>query len=226
MMRFNIFNQIHKALRALLYDTALTLQQTHFANPDEAELALEKLKQTLEIFDKHAAHEDCAVLPAIQQYEPSLVDAFEKEHEEDHALAGKLRDLLAAYDKAGSAKDQVVIGHTILHSFIAFLTFNLEHMAKEETVLNERLWRYYSDAEIIAINQKIIAAISQEEMRFTSAWMMKGLSNAEITAWLKSVQTNAPEAVFNALFTIAEKELPNQRFRKILEDLTEGAMVA
>ena len=82
--RFNIFNQIHKALRALLYDTALTLQQTYFGNPDEVETALEKLRLILDIFDKHADHEDQFVLPAIQAYEPSLVDAFEKEHVEDH----------------------------------------------------------------------------------------------------------------------------------------------
>ena len=224
-MRFNIFNQIHKALRALLYDTALTMQQTDFQDHEEAELALEKLKQTLDIFDKHAMHEDSSVLPAIQAYEPSLVDAFEKEHVEDHALAEKLRQLVTEFARA-EIKDRQTIGHSILHSFIAFLSFNLDHMAKEETVLNERLWRYYSDVEIMALNQRIIADISPEEMKFTSAWMMKGMSNAEITKWLKSVQTNAPEAVFSALFSIAEKELPYQRFRKILEDLTEGAMVA
>ncbi len=36
MLRFNAFNMIHKALRATLYDSALTLQQTYFANAGEA----------------------------------------------------------------------------------------------------------------------------------------------------------------------------------------------
>ena len=72
-------------------------------------------------------------------------------------------------------------------------------------MINERLWRYYSDAEIIAMNQRIIASIPPEEMSFTSAWMMKGMNNAEITGWLRAVQENAPEQVFNTLFTIAEK---------------------
>jgi hypothetical protein len=215
-MRFNIFNQIHKALRALLYDTALTLQQTHFANPEEAGPVLEKVKEVLAVFDKHAEHEDHFVLPAIRVYEPSLVDAFEQEHIADHALAEKLRTLLATFEKAETTQARLETGHAILHSFIAFLAFNLEHMAKEETVLNSRLWRYYSDPEIIAINQRIIAAVTPE----------KGMSNAEITGWLKNVQKNAPEFVFNSLFTIAEKELSNQRFRKVLEDLTEGAMIA
>jgi hypothetical protein len=225
-MRYNIFNQIHKALRALLYDTALTLQQTHFANPDESEPALTKVRSVLDAFDKHAEHEDNFVLPAIQHFEPSIVDAFEQEHVEDHALAEELRALLNTFDNENNSGKKAELGYNTMHTFIAFMTFNLEHMAKEEVVLNDRLWRYYSDAEIIVLNQKIVAAISPEEMEFTATWMMKGMSNAEITGWLKGVQKNAPEFVFSMLFTIAEKELPYNRFRKILEDLTEGAMVA
>ncbi len=225
-MRFNIFNQIHKALRALLYDAALTVQQTNFANAEEAETALEKIKSVLGIFDKHADHEDHFVLPAIHQYEPSLVDSFEQEHVEDHQLAENLRILMAGFANIGTTEAKLLTGHSILHSFIAFMSFNLDHMAKEETVLNERLWRYYSDAELLELNEKIVAAIEPEEMAFTAAWMMKGMNNAEITGWLKAVQKNAPEVVFSCLFSIAEKELPYDRFRKILEDLTEGAMVA
>ena len=41
-MRFNPFRQIHQGLRALLYDTALCIQHTHFENPDEMNFALEK----------------------------------------------------------------------------------------------------------------------------------------------------------------------------------------
>ena len=37
MSRFNVFNQIHKGLRAMLYDTALTLQQTHFDDAGQAD---------------------------------------------------------------------------------------------------------------------------------------------------------------------------------------------
>ena len=59
-----------------------------------------------------------------------------------------------------------------------------------------------------------------------SKWMMRGLNNAEITGWLKGVEKNAPEAVFQSLFVTAEKELSERRFRQVLEGLTEGAMVA
>src|SRR5687768_4428882 len=175
MSRFNIFNQIHKALRAMLYDTSLALQQTYFADAEEAETALEKVRIVVDVFDNHAAHEDHFVLPAIQQYEPSLVDVFEVEHKKDYALSERLRGLLTVYDHAIKTEVKIETGQAINKAFIEFMIFNLEHMAKEETVLNKILWRYYSDAEIMAINQRIIASISPEEIAVISAWMMRGI---------------------------------------------------
>jgi hypothetical protein len=226
MSRFNIFNAIHKALRAMLYDTSLTLQQTYFGDAEEAETALEKVRIAVDVFDEHASHEDHFVLPAIQQYEPSLVDAFEQEHEKDHALSERLRGLLAVYHHAIKTEVKIETGQAINQAFIDFMIFNLEHMAKEETMLNKVLWRYYSDTEILAINQRIVASIPPQEIAIASVWMMRGMSNTEISGWLKGVEENAPEPVFTQLFSIAEKELPNNRFRKVLENLTEGTMVA
>ncbi len=225
-MRYNIFNQIHKGLRALLYDTALTLQQTDFSDAEEAKPALQKIRKTLDAFEGHAYIEDSFVLPAIQQYEPALVDAFEEEHVKDHALGEKVMTLVNRLEQETSAEEQTAKAVELLHAFNAFLSFNIDHMNREETVLNERLWRYYSDAEIAAINHRILENVKPADMAFYSTWMMKGLSNTEITRWLKQVQKNAPDYVFANLFSIAEKELTQTRFRKILEDLTEGAMVA
>lgn len=225
MSRFNTFNQVHKALRAMLYDTALTLQQTYFGDAEEAETALEKVRAVVDVFDKHAAHEDQFILPAVEQYEPSIVDVFVQEHHKDHALSESLRGLLMVYKYAMQAGVKIETGQAINKAFIEFMIFNLEHMAKEETVLNKVLWRYYTDAEIIAINQKIVASIPAAEMAVTSAWMMRGMSNTEISNWLKSVEKNAPAPVFSQLFAIAEKELPHNRFLKVSESLTEGAMV-
>jgi hypothetical protein len=225
MSRFNTFNQIHKALRAMLYDTALTLQQTYFGDTDEAETALEKVKIVVDVFDQHAAHEDRFIFPAVQQYEPSIVDIFEQEHDKDHALAESLRGLLIVYKYAMLAGVKIETGQAINKAFIEFMIFNLEHMAKEETVLNKVLWRYYTDAEIMAINQRIVASVPPEEMLVTSAWMMRGMSNTEISNWLKAVEKSAPPHVFEQLFAIAEKELSQDRFLKVSENLTEGAMV-
>jgi len=224
-MRYNIFNQIHKGLRALLYDSAVLLQCTNFRNEEDAQRAAERLQLVIALFEDHAQHEDQFILPAIARFEPSLVDAFEQEHETDLRLACNLQSSFDAVQMASEkVKDQMV--RELLNCFEAFLVFNLEHMKKEETVLNKVLWRYYSDQEILDIQKQILERITPWAAVQTSTWMMRGLNNAEISKWLKSVEQTAPPEVFQQLFDLAEKELPQNRFQNVLESLTDGVMLA
>jgi hypothetical protein len=226
MSRFNVFNQIHKGLRAMLYDLALTLQQTHFDDAVQADATVKKVRTAVDILEAHTAHEDHFILPAIQQYEPSLADLFSLEHIKNHSLSEKLTDLLVVHNHAVKPEAKVEAGNAISQAFQEFMVYNLEHMSKEETVLNEILWRYYSDAEIESISKRIVRSLRHDEETVTTAWMMRGLSNKEISNWLKTVETTAPAPVFAQLFSIAEKELPHDRFRQVLEIFTKGTMVA
>src|SRR5215471_17955429 len=225
-MRYNIFYQIHKGLRAMLYETGIELQRADFNDEEEAVEMLTRIESVVNLFVKHAHHEDTLVFPAVEKYEPSVVDVFEQEHVKDHELGSKLRTLIAMFDSAESDDERIQLGSAIRKSFVEFLSFNLEHMAKEEDVINNLLWRYYTDEEIRGIEHQIVSSQTPEATAEASKWMLRGLSNQEITRWLKFVEKNAPEVVFNNLFSMAEKELPNVRFRQVLEGLTEGAMLA
>jgi hypothetical protein len=56
--------------------------------------------------------------------------------------------------------------------------------------------------------------------------MMRGLNNPEIVNWLRAVEDAAPGNIFQDLFAIAETELPEHRFRKVMKTITEGVMLA
>lgn len=226
MARFNAFNQIHKALRALLYDTAITLQRTDFTEEKEAAIAVQKVEQVNFLFHQHAHHEDHFILPIIKRYSPALSEEFEKEHEKDESLSHRLSSLLMVYSHAVSNNERRDAGYSICQAFNEFTAFNLYHMNKEEEKINAILWEYYNDAEIVAINQRIVASIPQDEMAVSSKWMMRGLSNLEIVTWLKNIKNGAPEFVFRSLLKLAESELPEDRWYHIKEGIIEGAMVA
>jgi len=224
-MRINIFNQIHKGLRALLYESSLLLQQTDFLDDQEMQTAVTRVTMVADLFDDHAHHEDKFILPAIQEHEPSIVDAFEREHAMNIKLTRALKNCLQALQMA-SPVVRPEMANVLYKTFVQFMVFNLEHMSKEETILNKILWRYYSDGEILAIQKNILASLTPWSATNGSRWMMRGLNNPEIVGWLKSVEESAPEAAFQKLFAIAERELPERRFRHVLETLTEGVMLA
>lgn len=226
MKRYNIFNQIHKGLRALLYETIIKLQQTDFTDAEDADEAVQQVKIILDLFDEHAHTEDTFILPAIVEYEPSVVDVFAQEHVKDLALSNKLNGLLQAFSLTISPDAKREIGTAISNAVFEFMLFNLEHMKKEEDVLNKLLWRYYTDEVLHGITMNIIANVPADKMPLYNKWMMRGLSNTEIIGWLKQVKNNAPEFVFNSYVDLAVNELSEYRWQKVQEQLTEGAMLA
>ncbi|MDB5251057.1 MAG: hypothetical protein JWP27_226 [Flaviaesturariibacter sp.] len=226
MQRHNIFNQIHKGLRALLFDTALHLQRTDFTNEVEAEEALNKVREAVLLFDEHAQKEDAFVLPAIAEFEPSVVATFQAEHVKDMALSNQLTASVETFFLQDAPAQKILAGQQLTRSFMAFTVFNLEHMAKEEDLVNTILWRYYSDEVILGMQQEIVRNTTPWLNDFFSKWMLRGINTAEATSWLQAVQATAPDVVFQTLLNKAAEELPGARFERIASALADGVPTA
>jgi hypothetical protein len=226
MERYNSFNIIHKGLRAALYQTALQLQQTDFTENDQAEEALNKVKEIVMLFEGHAHKEDNFVLPMINEYEPSVVSSFNGEHEEDEKLGKELNSAVEKVASSSTAFEKIVAGRELTESFVRFMVFNLNHMAKEEDIINKILWRYYSDDEIKSVVGKISQADPPWIQEFYVTWMIRGINNIEAINWIKAIEKGAPPIVFQSLIQKAEQELPVKRFQKITQSLSQELQVA
>jgi hypothetical protein len=224
--RYNTFKKIHKGLRAMLYDTAINLQLNDFTNTEETVEVLEKLDQTLHIFYEHASHEDKFILPVIVRFNKVLAAEFDSEHEKDEFMTRRINSLVSAYHHAGSDEGRIEGGEAISKAFNEFIAFNLYHMNKEEEKINPVLWANYTDEEIRGIERTLVATISKEEMMITSKWMLLGINDEEIVAWLQAIKYNAPCFVFQGMMELAEKVLSPNRWNKIQGDLTEGLLLA
>lgn len=226
MQRYNMFNQIHKGLRVLLYDTATLMQHTDFWNVEEAAGAIGRVREVIFLFDKHAHSEDNFVFPAVKMYEPAVADTFGQEHLKDHELGEALAAALTAYEEAPTITEKATLAPLISQSFTRFMVFNLEHMALEEDVLNKILWRYYSDTELVAITREIVAQVPPPVIAQMNKWMLLGLNVPEITGWLKQVEAAAPDFIYQALLNCAEEVLPRQRFHQVVKGLNANTVVA
>lgn len=225
MQRLNIFNQVHKGLRAALYETALLLQQANFTSANESDVAMERIKEVLMLFEEHARKEDFYILKAIVPYEPSVADAFEQEHIEDMELSAELSDAVVAFESLLDNSEREAAGKKINELFAAFIAFNLKHMGKEELVINEILWRYFSDNEILQIQNRIVASTQPWHQDFFSKWMLRGINNSEATSWLLAVERTAPPIVYQTLFNKARQQFTNSRFQQLVESLKQNLVL-
>ena len=217
--RFNGFAMIHKALRAMLYDTAMSLQQTDYSDADAMQPVLQKLEAIIHTYDDHADHEDTHILGIAAAVNPALAASFEQEHIIDRQLGANLTNAIESYRMASDATGRLRAGHHIFYAYNAFIAFNLTHMNKEANELNEVLWAQCSDAEIQAINSKIAASVPPEQAAQNFAWMMRSCNNTELTGFLRLIQANAPPPVIDMVKAIAERELSPARWALLRETL-------
>ena len=209
----------------MLYDAAKDLQQTDFTNTEQTEQAIAKVEMVAELFDDHADHEDNYILPMVAAENAALVAAFEQEHVTDRALSKELQSNIAAYHAAETAAERIKAGHKLFYTFNDFIAFNLSHMNREETVLNDALWNRYSDMEIGMANQKISASVPPEKLIVNVTWMMRSCNDMEIADFLKKLKAALPEQMVQMLMGMAQQELPANRYEKLLQQIREPATV-
>jgi len=226
MQRYNIFYLVHKGLRELLYQTAGLAQQTDFTNAGDTALLTAQIGEMLDLFEQHAHTENNYILAAIVNAEPTAAQDFEEEHAQDHQLGNRLRALINMFHHAVLTEEKTELGSAIRLALSQFLVFNIEHMAKEELVLNSLLWQYYTDEQLLAITQKMVAGLPKELSLLYNKWMMRALSNNEIIGWMNRLKDIAPAPAFENMLVLAEQELPGRRWTSVKEILRHSSKVA
>lgn len=224
--RYNLFGLIHKALRHMLYDTALKIQRNDFSSAEETAPVIAQLEQLLLYFDQHADHENTFILPVAREHDYRLVDTLEEEHEEDHRLTEDLRAFVAQWKMETQAGPRAIWGERIFYAFNKFVAFNLYHTNKEERILNPVFWKHYSDEELHAITQKIVQSIQPEILMAQSRWMMRSIHRMEAIAWLSGVKAEAPPHVFDMFMNMAQEELPPHLWQEVKALLSKDAVMA
>lgn len=210
MVRFNTFKKIHKGLRYLMFDTSIRAQQTDFMNEAECLALVHQIEEMLALFESHARNEDHYLLAPVTKFDHVISQVFEAEHEEDHQLGDDLKQSLLHWEQAQTSMKRFVAGEHLLHCLNEFIAFNVRHMNKEEDILNKVLWQHFTDDEIKLFEQEIIQNTPPEKMRLYAVWMVRALSNPEITTWLREVKQHAPPPVYEMLVNIIKQELPTR----------------
>ncbi|MES2003637.1 MAG: hemerythrin domain-containing protein [Bacteroidota bacterium] len=218
-LRFNLFHQIHQALRALLYHASITVQHTDFTQAEQSQKTITMLEQLVAFFEGHAHTEDTLVFPMLAAIAPEVIANFEAQHEEDHRLGDELVNSIALCKDAATAVEQIMAGTKLQRALNAFTAFNLTHMNQEETIVLDLIHAHYTDAQLFEKEMEIVASLSPEKKAFSAYWMLKGLAVHEIIDWYEKIRTNAPSFVFDEHMQLAENALSAEKLREVQQAL-------
>jgi len=212
--RLNIYNGIHKALRAYMSDTLH--RSARIDGDDAADLSggLRQVRELLAFMRKHLEHEARFVHPAMQARRAGSAQVTEGDHDHHDWAIDKLCALCDHVEQQHGAKRQALLDHLQLQLSV-FVGENLVHMNMEETENNAVLWAHYTDEELFGIHDAIVASIPPEEMQFTMQWMLPALNPSERAGMMLGMRAGMPPGMFAGMLEFARSLLSERDMHKL-----------
>lgn len=201
-MRRDLFGRAHKALRASMADTLVALGRTDPGEEWEVRDALARLEELLVLCETHAALENQFILRALEGRRENASCRLAAEHLEHATAIEEIRGL--AKRRSPELYGRVAI----------FIANNFLHMEAEEREGNALLWQHFSDAELDAIESRLIASIPPHQAMQWVRWTLPAVDPRERVAMLEEVRRASP-AAFEAAFALARTHLGPADFQKL-----------
>src|SRR3982751_4636967 len=148
-IRFQLLGQTYQKLGTLLCQTALSIQATDYTASTEWERLIQQVKQTFTAFKSHADNEENILLPILHNFEPALVAILRDDQYERMRYLNDLSDLFNTKHAATDKHKSKLFSHKLLYRFDEFVASVLQQMNEHERMINQVLWRYYSDKELV-----------------------------------------------------------------------------
>jgi hypothetical protein len=216
--RLDMYGGIHKALRACMADALLALGRLDVADEPALAAATQRVLDLLELCASHLQHENEHVHRAIEARAAGASAAIAHDHVEHGQHIDQLRALVQAL-QAAPAATRPVVAQQLYRELALFIAENLRHMNVEETAHNAVLWARYTDAELAAIHDGLVASIAPEKMLRIARWMVPFMNPAERLAVLSDVRAKAPAPAFEAILEVVRPHLDAGEWAKLARGL-------
>jgi len=213
--RYNIFKRTHKGLRSMLFDAGARIQQTDFTRSKQANAAIETVKQSTRSFLYHLNKEDKIIYHSVVLHAPYIIAMIEQTNLKDQALAESIDKIIDQQREQDTKKEKIAFGHQLQAAFFEFTAAVLQHMNKEETVINEILWSNYTDRQLIGMEVEIMKQAASSDCTWYTGKILKELSNREILVWVDSIKEHATPFMLKKLISTARFVLPIDRWQMI-----------
>lgn len=213
--RYNIFKRTHKGLRSMLFDAGARIQQTDFTKTKEANAAIEIAKQATRSFLYHLSKEDTILYHSVILYAPYIIAMIEQTNAKDEKLANSVDKVIEGYRDLSTKRELISFGLRLQAVFFEFTAAVLQHMNKEETVINELLWSNYTDKQLVVLEVEMLKQSTPEACTWYTGKILKELSNTEIIIWINGIAEHASSTIIEKLINTTQRVLPIDRWQMI-----------
>jgi hypothetical protein len=176
--RFDLFTPIHKALRAALFDAMQQVARCDFAFAPEAAAVAAALLRLSGFLSEHADHEDRVLLPVVARLAGELAADLHAAHAR---IGGLEHEVVRLSERLAGAPpaERLSLGRRLHDALGTLVAEHLLHMKREEVEVNRLLWAHFTDAELLELHGRIVAAIPPARMQEWFALLLPAVNALE-----------------------------------------------
>ena len=193
--RYNLYTMPHKALRRA---QMLLLTRLGALDPeDKAGIAVIVADmRMLNVAGRgHLEHENTHIHQVIEAHVLGATEQLAEEHEEHERDFDELDAMLDAIEAEHGDRMAGLLRALYLR-YSLFIAADLQHMVEEETETLSLLHQLFGDAELRAIEQRIVSSIPAEEMMAFLRLMIPAMNFGERLEMLGGMKAGMPAPVF------------------------------
>ncbi|TJY59454.1 hypothetical protein E4T66_13795 [Sinimarinibacterium sp. CAU 1509] len=197
--RYDIYGQIHRALRAAMSQTLVDLGRVDAASDVSVETAMQDVDNLLKFCLGHLEHENVFVHAAMDARRPGSSHKTASDHDQHLSAIDMLtRDIGRVRSSSGAERRARLLA--LYQHLSGFVAENFEHMLIEESYNNAVLWDLYTDAEIEQIERNLVASIPPPQAAEVMRHMLPAISQPERIEKLGQMRAAMPGEAFRGLF--------------------------
>jgi hemerythrin-like domain-containing protein len=213
--RFDMYAFIHKGLRSFMSETLMQVGRMDGGDDVDFDAAIAQTRALLRMCAAHIAHEEQFVHAALAQRAPGANEKLAAEHDEHRVQIAALGELVDRAARALPAQ-RADAAQTLYRALAHFVGENFLHMQVEESKHNAALWQAYSDAELVAIHDRLVDSLTPEELAESMRWMLPSLNPFERTVLMADAQRKAPAEAFHQLIELVRPLLSPRDWNKLM----------
>jgi hypothetical protein len=217
--RHDIYLFIHKGLRSFMGEVLAAVGRLDSEDASETARVLAQVRGLLDMCRSHLNKENEYVHPAMEARRPGSCARTAQDHAgHERAFDGIEAGIRTVESAAGAARATAVA--KLYRQLAVFVAENFAHMEVEEAENNAVLWATHTDAELMAIEQAIVASIAPEQKAVMLRWMAPSLTPCERARLFTGLKRGAPEEVFAGMLALVKPHLDNRDWSKLMAALS------
>ncbi len=198
----DLYRDIHKAIRVELFSVTAEAGRVDPGQGIARAALATQVDDVVELLVAHAAHEDGAIQPVLEQQLPELAERVEVDHLTLEARMDDLREMAAEAAALAVAAPAAQV-HRLYLALGSFTSDYLEHQDVEERVIMPALEAAVGVDETVAIHQAILGSIPPDEMARSLALMLPAMNIENRLELLGGMRASAPAEAFEGVWALA-----------------------